>query len=72
MDLWVLDDQVRIEFTDDGLPAEADLDLTSVRMPDVMAENGRGLALARVSLSELSYHRGPAGNRWTLVSNRFG
>ena len=72
MDLWVLDDMVRIEFTDDGLPAEADLDLTSVRMPDVMAENGRGLALARVSLSELSYHRGPAGNRWTLVSNRFG
>jgi glycosyltransferase involved in cell wall biosynthesis/anti-sigma regulatory factor (Ser/Thr protein kinase) len=72
MDLWVLADQVHIEFTDDGLPAEVDLDLASVRMPDVMAENGRGLALARASLRELSYRRDADGNRWTLVSHRFG
>lgn len=69
MDLWVRDNQVRIEFTDDGLPGE--LDLASVRMPDVMAENGRGLALARACLNELSYHREGNGNRWTLVSRPF-
>ena len=70
MELWVLEDQVRIEFTDDGLPAE--VNLAALRMPDVMAENGRGLALALASLSELSYARVEAGNRWTLVSRHFG
>lgn len=70
MDVWVLDDQVHIEFIDDGLPVELDLD--AVRMPDVMAENGRGLALARACLRELSYHRDGSGNRWTLVSRHFG
>lgn len=69
MQVWVLADQVRIEFTDDGLPAE--IDLASLRMPDVMAENGRGLALARASLQELSYARVDDYNRWTLVSRKF-
>lgn len=70
MDVWVLGDHVRIEFTDDGLPAE--VDLAALRMPDVMAENGRGLALARASLNEFSYARVEDGNRWTLVSRPFG
>jgi glycosyltransferase involved in cell wall biosynthesis/anti-sigma regulatory factor (Ser/Thr protein kinase) len=70
MRLWVLADEVRIEFTDDGAPAE--VDLATLRMPDVMAENGRGLAIARASLHELSYHRDELGNHWTLVSRRFG
>jgi glycosyltransferase involved in cell wall biosynthesis/anti-sigma regulatory factor (Ser/Thr protein kinase) len=70
MQLWVLADEVRIEFTDDGAPAE--VDLATLRMPDVMAENGRGLAIARASLHELSYHRDELGNHWTLVSRRFG
>lgn len=69
MAVWVLDDHVCVEFTDDGLPA--DMDLASIRMPDVMAESGRGLALARASLREFSYQRGEAGNRWTLISHRF-
>ena len=69
MEVRVLGDQVRVEFTDDGLPA--DIDLEALRMPDVMAENGRGLVLARAFLSELSYHRDGQGNHWTLVSQRF-
>lgn len=71
MEVWVLGDEVRVEFTDDGLPAQIDLDFVSARMPDVMAENGRGLALARASLRELSYRRDTAGNHWTLVSRKF-
>lgn len=70
MRLWVLGDEVRIVFTDDGLPAE--VDLAALRMPDVMAENGRGLVLARASLRELAYHHDELGNHWTLVSRRFG
>jgi glycosyltransferase involved in cell wall biosynthesis/anti-sigma regulatory factor (Ser/Thr protein kinase) len=69
MQVLVPGDHVRIEFIDDGLPA--DMDLASIRMPDVMAESGRGLALARASLRDLTYRRDPAGNRWTLVSHRF-
>jgi glycosyltransferase involved in cell wall biosynthesis/anti-sigma regulatory factor (Ser/Thr protein kinase) len=69
MQVQVPGDHVRIEFIDDGLPA--DMDLASIRMPDVMAESGRGLALARASLRDLTYRRDPAGNRWTLVSHRF-
>ena len=70
MQLWILDGEVRIEFVDDGAPAE--VDLASLRMPDVMAENGRGLAIARASLRELSYRRDESGNHWMLVSRRFG
>jgi serine/threonine-protein kinase RsbW len=70
MKLWVLDDHVRLEFADNGLPAE--VDLAELRMPDVMAENGRGIPLARASLSELSYRRDQSGNHWTLVSRYFG
>jgi serine/threonine-protein kinase RsbW len=69
MQVQVPGDHVRIEFIDDGLPA--DMDLASIRMPDEMAESGRGLALARASLRDLTYRRDPAGNRWTLVSHRF-
>ncbi len=69
MEAWVLGDHVRIEFTDDGLPA--DMNLASLHMPDVMAESGRGLALARASVAEMSYRRDGSLNRWTLISRRF-
>lgn len=69
MEVRVFGGQVHVEFTDDGLPA--DMDLASIRMPDVMAESGRGLALARASLQGLSYRRDDDVNRWTLVSRRF-
>lgn len=70
MKLWVLGDHVRLEFNDNGLPAE--VDLAALSMPDVMAENGRGIPLARASLSELAYRRDESGNHWTLVSRYFG
>jgi len=71
MEVRVPGDHVRVEFTDDGLPVALDLDLSSVQMPDAMAENGRGLALARAALADLSYVRVEDGNRWTLVSHSF-
>ncbi len=69
MELRVIGEQVRVEFTDDGHPAE--IDLAKVRMPDPMVETGRGLALARAFCSALSYRRDDDGNHWTLVSQHF-
>ena len=69
MDLRVLGGKVRVEFTDDGLPAA--INLAAIRMPDPMAESGRGLALARAFLNDLSYQRDATGNHWTLVSESF-
>jgi serine/threonine-protein kinase RsbW len=68
MEVRVLIDEVWVEFIDDGAPAE--LDLTAVRLPDDMAERGRGLALAQAVLEKLKYRRN-AKNHWTLVSKRF-
>ena len=62
-------DQVHVTFTDNGPPA--DIDLTSVAMPDAMAERGRGLALAQTVLDQLAHRCDDLGNQWTLVSQRF-
>lgn len=69
--VWVFDGQVRVEFNDDGLPVRSGIDLSAIEMPDVMAENGRGLALARAALSELTYDSDDLGNRWTLLSRPY-
>lgn len=69
MDVAVLANQVRVEFTDDGDPV--DVDLAAVSLPDELAERGRGLALAQSVLAQLSYSRGEV-NHWTLVSRPFG
>ena len=55
-------------FTDEGDPA--DVDLTTVTMPDAMAERGRGLALAKACLDQLTYRRDSTGNHWTLAVKR--
>ena len=68
VEIRVFADHVRVEFADDGLPAE--IDLTAVEMPDEMAERGRGLALAQSVLEKLTYRRN-AVNHWTLLSKRF-
>lgn len=68
MEVRVRIDEVWVEFVDDGAPAE--LDLTAVRLPDDMAERGRGLALAQAVLEKLTYRRNTK-NHWTLVSKRF-
>lgn len=65
MTAGLADDQVRIEFTDNGRPTEVDLD--AVDLPELMAESGRGLALAQRVLDELSYRRDSTGNHWVLV-----
>lgn len=62
-------DRVRIDFIDDGLPA--DVDLAAVSMPGELAEHGRGLAMARAVLARLSYRRSRVANHWTLVSEGF-
>lgn len=68
MQVCVLSAAVLVEFTDDG--PEASIDLDSVRMPDVWAERGRGLAVALAALERLSYQRSSA-NHWTLLSKKF-
>lgn len=69
MAVELLPNEVRISFIDDGVPAEVDLDAAS--LPDDDAERGRGLAIAKAALGQLTYHRN-AANHWTLVSQRFG
>lgn len=70
MEIHVLRDEVRIEFTDTG--SAADIDLSAVRMPDPMAERGRGLPMSLAVLRGLSYRRDETGNHWTLISEAFG
>ena len=69
MDLWVLPNEIQVDFTDSGDPVA--VDLNSIRMPDEMAERGRGLAMAQAALRLLSYCRDEVGNHWKLVSNAF-
>lgn len=69
MELHIRLNEVQIEFTDTGAPIAVDLD--SVRMPDEMAERGRGLAMAQATLRLLSYFRDEVGNHWRLVSKAF-
>ncbi|MCW1960262.1 MAG: ATP-binding protein [Mycobacterium sp.] len=69
MEVKALPNEVWVEFEDNGIPAQVDLD--SVTLPEDMAEAGRGLALARAALAKLSYRRDTV-NHWTLVSKRFG
>jgi serine/threonine-protein kinase RsbW len=70
MDSELVGDQVHVNFTDDGPPA--DIDLASVVMPDASAERGRGLAIAQNVLDQLAYRCDDLGNHWTLISQRFG
>lgn len=69
MQIEITRNEVCIEFTDGGWPAE--VDLRSVRMPDEFAERGRGLPLAKAALHLLTYCRDEGGNHWQLVSKAF-
>ena len=69
MEIEVRANEVQVEFTDSGDPAE--IDLVHIRMPDEMAERGRGLALAQAALRLLAYFRDELGNHWRLVSKAF-
>lgn len=61
-------DRVEARFTDTGHPTL--VDLASAEMPGELAEDGRGLALARAAVDELSYQRDGAVNRWRIVRRR--
>lgn len=72
-------DRVEARFEDDG--AAADVDLAAATMPAAgdpddldavlaLAEDGRGLALARAAVDELVYEREGSTNRWLLVRRR--
>ena len=69
MEIAVFSNEVHVEFTDGGNPAE--VDLFRIRMPDETAERGRGLALAQSALRLLAYFRDELGNHWRLVSRAF-
>lgn len=68
LELRLLPDRLEAEFRDDGRPVQ--VDLASVALPDDLAERGRGLAIARGALDELSYQRDGDTNRWLLVRHR--
>ena len=61
-------DRVTARFRDDGAPAE--IDLAGSRMPDVMAEYGRGIALTRALVDEVIYERSGSANIWTVTCQR--
>ena len=57
-------------FEDGGPPAAVDVE--SVGLPDDLAESGRGLALARRAVDEVSYRRTGSTNHWRIVRSRTG
>ncbi len=69
MEIALHSDEVQLEFTDNGDPPE--VDLFAVRMPDELAEGGRGLALSQAALRLLAHFRDELGNHWRLVSKAF-
>ena len=66
--LVATDTELVASFGDNGLPMS--LDLSTVAMPDVEAESGRGLALAMAALDDLSYEREGGRNHWRLTCTR--
>lgn len=61
-------DRLEADFRDTG--AEAVVDLDSACLPDDMAEEGRGLAIVRAAVDEVSYDREDDVNHWHLVQLR--
>jgi anti-sigma regulatory factor (Ser/Thr protein kinase) len=60
--------QLEARFSDDG--AVLDLDLDATVLPGDLAESGRGLALVRMAVDELSYRHSNGNSRWHLVRHR--
>ena len=62
----MLPDRIEALLSDDDL-AFTPTGGSASRMPDVLAGDGRGLALAEKALDALDYHRVDGTNRWRLV-----
>ena len=69
MRMAIVAGQVHVRFTDECPPV--DVDLASVRLPDEFNERGRGLAIAKAALAQLTYLRSGRLNHWTLISHPF-
>ncbi|KPG76654.1 hypothetical protein AEQ27_15295, partial [Frigoribacterium sp. RIT-PI-h] len=65
LELSATDDRLTAVFHDNGMPS--DIDLSAVSMADLEDEDGRGLALALLSLESLDYRHEDGRNVWTLV-----
>ncbi|KQS16337.1 hypothetical protein ASG05_11230 [Frigoribacterium sp. Leaf186] len=68
LELSATDDRLTAVFHDNGMPSE--IDLSAVSMADLEDEDGRGLALALLSLESLDYKHEDGRNVWTLVCRR--
>lgn len=68
LELSASDETMTAVFHDNGMPS--DIDLSAVSMADLEDENGRGLALALLSLESLDYRHEGGRNVWTLVCRR--
>ena len=62
--LAATDTELVAAFGDNGVPMA--IDLSTVGMPDDLAETGRGLALAMAAVDDLSYEREGGRNLWRL------
>ena len=61
--------ELSADILDNG--AAVDVDVAGATLPeDDLAESGRGLVLARMALSEISYQRVSDRNHWHLVRRR--
>ena len=69
--LRVFDHRIEACFSDDGRPYEGDVAAHFLLEPDdplLLADSGRGIALARAAVDDLTYKRAPAGtNHWCLT-----
>lgn len=63
-------ERIEAHFRDDG--EAVDLDIGRARLPEDLAESGRGLSLVRAAVHEFGYQRTAGVNRWDLVRRRDG
>jgi serine/threonine-protein kinase RsbW len=61
--------QLEAELTDDGAAVEIDLE-TATPLPENLAESGRGLALVRMAVDEVTHEYVEGRNRWHLMRRR--
>ncbi|WP_104175787.1 ATP-binding protein [Arthrobacter sp. Y81] len=66
--LEVYPERLGARFKDDGLIAHVNIE--SAAMPDVFAESGRGLAIAKAAVDVLTYERHNGANFWSLSRTR--
>jgi serine/threonine-protein kinase RsbW len=61
-------DRLEAELRDRGRPLDVDVD--DARLPPAMVEAGRGIAMARLGVDELTYEHLDGTNVWRLLRRR--